>query len=73
MKPRRNIKQAFGNRVRQLREEQGYSQEMLALVCELDRSYMGSIERGQRNVALVNIGKIAAGLGISLSELFKGV
>jgi transcriptional regulator with XRE-family HTH domain len=64
------IKVAFGQRVRDLRTEKGLSQEALALACGLDRTYVGGIERGERNVSLVNIEKIAQALGIPLSELF---
>ena len=60
-------------RVRGLRREQGYSQESFAYACELDRTYMGGIERGERNVALRNIERIASTLGISLSELMDGL
>jgi len=42
-------------------------------MCELDRTYLGGIERGERNLSLVNIEKIAKTLRISLSELFRGV
>lgn len=63
------ILKRFGERVRELRKEQGYSQESFAAVCELDRTYIGGIERGERNVALVNIEKIALQLGMTLAEL----
>lgn len=63
----------FGNRVRKLRTEQGYSQEGFAHACELDRTYVGGIERGERNVALRNIERIAKTLGISIAELTDGV
>ena len=49
------------------------SQEAFADMCGLDRTYVGGIERGERNVALVNIEKIAKALRIPISELFKGV
>ena len=49
------------------------SQEEFADMCDLDRTYVGGIERGERNVALVNIEKIAKTLKLSLSELFRGV
>ena len=49
------------------------SQEAFADLCGLDRTYLGGIERGERNVALVNIEKIARALRISLDELFRGV
>jgi transcriptional regulator with XRE-family HTH domain len=51
----------------------GVSQEAFADLCELDRTYVGGIERGERNVALVNIEKIASALHIRLSELFRGI
>jgi transcriptional regulator with XRE-family HTH domain len=64
------VKTAFGKRVRQLRTEKGLSQEALALACDLDRSYIGGVERGERNVSLVNIQKIATALGVPMRELF---
>lgn len=63
----------FGKAVRQRRHRLGVSQEAFADLCGLDRTYLGGIERGERNVALVNIEKIARALRISLSELFRGV
>lgn len=65
-----DIKILFGNRVRELRRQRGWSQEYFAQVINLDRSYMGGVERGERNVSLENIALIAAGLGVSLSVLF---
>lgn len=64
------IKEAFGKRVRELRKRSGLSQEALALACELDRTYIGGIERGERNVSLVNIEKIATALGVPVRALF---
>lgn len=49
------------------------SQEAFADMCELDRTYIGGIERGERNVALVNIEKIATALRIPITQLFKDV
>ena len=63
----------FGQRVRELRRAKGLSQEGFAAACGLDRTYMGGIERGERNLALRNIEVIARTLGISLSELMYGV
>lgn len=51
----------------------GVSQEEFADLCGLDRTYVGGIERGERNVALVNLEKLAKALKISLSELFRSV
>ena len=63
----------FGKRVRKLRKEQGYSQENFAYACELDRTYVGGIERGERNLSLRNIERIADTLEISLADLMEGV
>ena len=57
--------------MRELRSAKGLSQEALALTCDLDRTYIGGVERGERNVSLVNIGKIAAGLGVAVRDLFE--
>jgi transcriptional regulator with XRE-family HTH domain len=64
------IKKNFGNHLRELRNEKGLSQEALAFACGLDRTYIGGIERGERNPSLINIHKIAGALGISVKELF---
>ena len=56
--------------MRELRTEMGHSQESLASACELDRTYIGGIERGERNVSLINIQKIASALGVPVKELF---
>ncbi len=63
----------FGKRVQQLRKQRGLTQEDLADLVNVDRSYMGFVERGERNPTLDKIIKIAKSLGITLSELFKGV
>lgn len=68
-----DVLERFGQRVRELRKDAGYSQEGFAAVCELDRTYMGGIERGERNLALRNIERIATTLGLTLSELLDGV
>lgn len=73
MARRADILVRFGQRVRELRSDQGYSQESFAYACELDRTYVGGIERGERNLALRNIEKIADTLGITVSELMEGV
>jgi transcriptional regulator with XRE-family HTH domain len=63
----------FGRRVRELRKKKGMSQEALALEAGLDRSYVGGVERGERNIALVNIEKLAKALDTKASELLSGV
>jgi len=65
------IKKAFGELVRRIRIGQGLSQEALALTCELDRTYIGGVERGERNISLVNIHRIAKALNIKVTELFS--
>ena len=60
----------FGARVRGLRNDRGWSQEAFADRAGLHRTYIGSIERGEQNVSLENIEKVAATLGVSLAELF---
>jgi transcriptional regulator with XRE-family HTH domain len=66
----KKITKDFGKKLRQLRKERGFSQESLALVSGLDRTYVGSVERGERNISLINIYKIASALGISPKEFF---
>ena len=63
----------FGERVRRLRKEAGRSQEAFADHCGLDRTYVGGVERGERNVSLRNIRVIARGLGVTISVLFDGL
>ena len=60
----------FGQRIQELRKLKGWSQEGFANECGLDRTYIGGVERGERNVSLDNIALIAETLGVSLSELF---
>jgi transcriptional regulator with XRE-family HTH domain len=66
-----DVKVLFGRRVRQLRKEKGVSQEAFAHEIQIDRSYFGSIERGERNVSLDNICLIAKGLGVAPAELLR--
>ena len=65
------IQKRFGACVRELRQKNGLSQEGLALACGLDRTYVGSVERGERNISLVNIHTIASALGVPVKELFN--
>ena len=67
-----DIRVRFGNALRKRRHDIGVSQEEFADMCGLDRTYVGGIERGKRNVSLMNLAKIAKALRVSMSELFKG-
>jgi transcriptional regulator with XRE-family HTH domain len=59
----------FGSRVRELRQGKCLSQEAFAEACDLDRTYIGSVERGERNISLRNIERIAMSLGITVADL----
>lgn len=67
------ILEDFGAMVRAYRMERGLSQETSADACEIDRSYMGGVERGERNLALVNIVRIVQALNMEPSEFFRGL
>ena len=66
-----NICKKFGNRVRELRITQGISQEVLAQKSGLHRTYIGSVERGERNISLINIEKISIALNCARVGIFK--
>ena len=70
---REDIQVRFGEAVRKRGHKLGVSQEQFADLCGLDRTYIGGVERGERNVSLVNIEKIAKALGSSILELFRGI
>lgn len=61
----------LGNVLRDLRKERGFSQQSLALECDMDRTYYGGIERGERNPSLKNVYKLCKALKISAAELFR--
>jgi transcriptional regulator with XRE-family HTH domain len=63
----------FGRRIRKLRSAAGFSQEAFASKCGLDRTYIGGIERGERNVSLRNLKLLARALKIQLSELVRDI
>lgn len=68
-----DVRIRFGKAVRNRRQKLGVSQEEFADMCGLDRTYIGGIERGERNLSLVNIERIAQTFKVSLSDLFRGV
>jgi len=61
----------IGNKIRELRMNQNISQEKLAFMCDLDRTYVGSVERGERNISVLNLKKLAISLDVSLSRFFE--
>lgn len=67
-----DIKKLFWNRVRELRNSIGLSQDDLAFKSWIHRTWIGIVERWQRNLTLENIEKLAKALGVSLEELFRG-
>ena len=77
MKKKDTKRKAFlkkvGSRIRKIRKEKGFSQESLAFASGLDRSYVGGVERGERNIAIVNLKRISDGLEIPLCELIKNI
>jgi len=75
---KKNLKQEtylkkVGLNIRQVRKEKGMSQESLALAADLDRSYVGGVERGERNISIVNLKKIADALKVPASQLLKNL
>ena len=67
------ITKELGARIQELRKKRGLSQERFALQINMDRTYLASVEAGKRNISVNNIKKIADGLDISISDLFKGI
>jgi len=63
----------LGKRIAELRKKRGFSQEEFAHECGFHRSYMGAVERGEKNITIQKVEQIAKALNASLSELFKGV
>ncbi len=69
-RPTRPLRLAFGGNVRKLRLAAGFSQEALAEKADLHRTYVGSVERGERNISLENIHALAKALGVDVRRLF---
>ncbi len=68
---KRDVLKAFGKRVREVRLRKGLSQENLARLAKIDRTYIGGIERGERNAGIRNVYRIADALGIPAADLFR--
>jgi transcriptional regulator with XRE-family HTH domain len=72
MEKRKDILKKFGETIRKIRLEKGFNSQMdLALKSKLDRTYIGGVERGERNISLINIEKLAKTLNVHISDLFK--
>ena len=71
--PKASVKTIFGTALRSLREERGYSQEHLSERAGLHRNYVGGVERGERNIALENIVKLAQALSVRAKGLFDAL
>ena len=69
----RDPRKKFGEHVRNLRKEIGWSQEELADACGLHRTYVGAVERGERNVSLLNIVEFARALRVKPADLLEGI
>ena len=72
MELKTNILIAFGEKVRELRKAKGISQEELADIAGLHRTYIGMIERAEKNITLINIEKLAIALNVDIKQLFNG-
>lgn len=68
---KRDVLKSFGERVREIRTLKGLSQEELARLAKIDRTYIGGIERGERNAGIKNVWRIADALGVPAADLFR--
>lgn len=66
-----DVKQKIGQRIKELREAAKMSQKDLSYAADLDRSYIASVENGQRNISILNIEKIAKALNININQFFN--
>lgn len=66
-----NLKEKFGHKIKQLREQKEYSIEYLANIANIDRTYISDIEKGKRNVSLLIIEKLSKALEVNIQELFN--
>jgi len=66
-----DVKSKIGIRIKELREQNKISQKDLAYSADLDRSYIASVENGQRNISIVNIEKVSIALGVTVKEFFN--
>lgn len=71
--PQKLYLKQLGTRIRTIRQEQYISQEELAIRSGLDRTYVGSVERGERNISILNLKKVADALGVEVFQLIKEI
>ena len=64
------VQKSLGHCIRELRNQEGWSQEQFAEICGLHRTYMGHVERGEKNISLSTVLRVANALGVRLSDLF---
>lgn len=69
----KDLRLVLGARIRRMRKDLGWSQERLAEACEMHWTYIGQVERGERNLTLHSIQSIAKALKVKISELFRGL
>ena len=67
----RDLLAKIGEKIRKYRSQKGYSQESFAFECDLDRTYYSSVERGERNISVLNLYKIAKTLGIKVGKILE--
>ena len=65
-----DIRISVGNKIKELRRERNLSQEDLAFLSGLDRTYINSVENGRRNISIISLEKIANGLGVKIRNIF---
>ena len=68
----KDIRKVYGDRMKEIRLGKGVSQEALAAAADLHRTYVSSVERGERNVSIVNIARLADALNVPIREFFPG-
>jgi transcriptional regulator with XRE-family HTH domain len=69
--PASKILQRYGDRIRELRKQKNLTQEKLAEKASLHYTYIGTVERGEKNISMKNVERVARGLGVSLAEFFS--
>ena len=73
MRIEKKAAKTFGRRLRQLRQERGWSQEELSTRADISKNYIGEIERGENNISIHYIARLAAALSVTLGEMFQGL